>query len=392
MHGTERGARHDGLGERHGLKLVYTADVLANVSGGVRRTGEYLGNVDLKSTIDADRLFGWQDTIFFVYLLNNHGGEPSEHAGAVQAVSNIEAPSTTKLFEAWVQKSLYQDRISFLAGLYDLNSEFYVTESSELFLNDSFGAGKDLSQTGRNGPSIFPTTSVGLRVKAEPMPSLYLQAVALDGVPGDPDNPRGTRIRFAEGDGALIAAEFGYLRGDGSGRAGKYALGTWRYTARFDDLTDIDSEGLPRQRTDRGVYVLVEQGVYREANAPEQGLDAFMRSGRANPDVNRFAYALGAGIVYTGLIPGRPRDQLGLSLAKARNGGKYQRLQRVAGAPVTEAETVFELTYRAQVRPWLAVQPDVQYVVHPDTDPTVRNAWVAGVRVEMSFEHDAHPW
>ncbi|WP_169924142.1 carbohydrate porin [Sulfurifustis variabilis] len=392
MHGTERGARHDGLGERHGLKLVYTADVLANVSGGVRRTAEYLGNVDLKSTVDADRLLGWQDTIFFVYLLNNHGGEPSEHAGAAQAVSNIEAPSTTKLFEAWVQKSLYQERLSFLAGLYDLNSEFYVTESSELFLNDSFGTGKDLNQTGRNGPSIFPTTSVGMRVKAEPMPSLYLQAVALDGVPGDPDNPRGTRIRFAEGDGALIVAEVGYLADGKSERSSKYALGTWRYTARFDDLLYVDSEGLPRQRTDRGVYFLAEHGMYREADAAEQGLDVFLRYGRANSDVNRFAHALGAGAVYTGLVPGRPQDQLGLSLAKARNGGKYQRLQRLAGAPVTEAETVFELTYRAQVRPWLAVQPDVQYVVDPGTDPTLKNAWVVGVRVEMSFEHDAHPW
>ena len=44
-----------------------------------------------------------------------------------------------------------------------------------------------------------------------------------------------------------------------------------------------------------------------------------------------------------------------------------------------------ELTYRFLATRWLYVQPDLQYVINPDTDPTRRNAVVAGVRLTASF-------
>jgi len=33
----------------------------------------------------------------------------------------------------------------------------------------------------------------------------------------------------------------------------------------------------------------------------------------------------------------------------------------------------------------LTVQPDLQYVIHPDTDPSIRNAWVLQLRFEIAF-------
>jgi porin len=48
-------------------------------------------------------------------------------------------------------------------GLYDLNSEFDVIEAAALFLNPSHGIGPDFAQSGRNGPSIFPVTSLAIR-------------------------------------------------------------------------------------------------------------------------------------------------------------------------------------------------------------------------------------
>ena len=44
-----------------------------------------------------------------------------------------------------------------------------------------------------------------------------------------------------------------------------------------------------------------------------------------------------------------------------------------------------ELTYLAQLRSWLAVQPDLQYVVNPGTDPTHKNALVTMLRFEIAF-------
>ena len=59
-----------------------------------------------------------------------------------------------------------------------------------------------------------------------------------------------------------------------------------------------------------------------------------------------------------------------------------------------DQETVLELNYLAQVTPWLTVQPDIQYIVHPGglvpnpSDPnggTTGAALVLGARTTIAF-------
>ena len=95
-----------------------------------------------------------------------------------------------------------------LAGLYDLNSEFYRLQSA-LFLNSSFGIGPEFAQSGVEGPSIFPDTSVGMRIAFKPAEGLVVRIAALDGVPVD--RPDGSRGIFKPGDGALIVGEVAFL-------------------------------------------------------------------------------------------------------------------------------------------------------------------------------------
>ena len=59
--------------------------------------------------------------------------------------------------------------------------------------------------------------------------------------------------------------------------------------------------------------------------------------------------------------------------------------QRAQGLQVTNAETAIELTYLFQVNSWLALQPDLQYVITPNTTSTIPNAWALQLRFEMSF-------
>ena len=376
---------------RHGIDIgvKYKGDHISNAFGGLRRGSQYLDNIDYTLGVDAEKLFGWKGTSFFFSLLSNHGGAPSSLVGDAQIVSNIEAPTTTKLYHAWIQQSLWDNSLSVRVGLYDLNSEFYVTETAGLFLNSSSGIGIEVAQTGQNGPSIFPTTSLGLRIKAEPVSEFYLQTVVLDGVPGEPDDYRGTHLRLCKEDGALAAAELGYRAGTEENPTrffGKYALGAWFYTAKFDDLLDVDENGDPVKRIDNmGIYVLAEQEVFRESSVPGQGLALFARFGIANGNINQFDFYLGYGFAYTGLIPGRDEDQIGFAVAHAYNGKKHKQLMEMQGTPADDAETNLEFTYRGQVTPWLGVQPNLQYVINPGTDPALNNAIVFGVRFEISL-------
>ena len=80
-----------------------------------------------------------------------------------------------------------------------------------------------------------------------------------------------------------------------------------------------------------------------------------------------------------------PDDQLGLGLANAHNGSDYMTGQRMQGQAVTSAEKTIELTYLIQVNSWLALQPDLQYVITPNTTTAIPNAWAFQFRIEMTF-------
>jgi porin len=207
----DHGAARRRLNERgYEALAVYTADYFSNRRGGIERGSVFLGNLDLLFTLDAETAFGWTGTTFFVYILGTHGGDPSDLVGDAQGLDNIAAPSTIKLYELLGEVRL-APQFSLLAGLYDVNSEFDVIDTSQDFINSSFGIGPDFSQSGRNGPSIFPITSLGLRAKIQPSMRFYLQAAALDGVSGDPDDPKGTRISINDNEGALFVGEGGWL-------------------------------------------------------------------------------------------------------------------------------------------------------------------------------------
>jgi porin len=382
--------------------LAYDGAAFANLGGGARRGGTYTGNLNLQLNVDAASLFGWPDTIAYLDALRLQGGLPSSFIGDAQGVSSTSAPNALKLYEAWVQKNFLGNRVSVLAGLYDLNSEFYRLQSAGLFLNSSFGIGPEFAQSGAAGPSIFPDTSVGMRFALKPAAGVVIRTGVFDGVPLD--RPNGSRAAFKSGDGALIVGEVAFLDrpqlstrpASGRMRIGrqamlgeydaKVAVGAWHYTATLDDLSETQPDGQPvRHRGSSGFYALGDRLLYRSVDRPERKLTGFVQAGVGDSRVDRFGAYLGAGFTAVGMFEGRATDELGMALAYARNGSHYMSAQRVQGLPVTNAEKTIELTYLVQCNSWLALQPDLQYVIAPNTTTAIPNAWAFQLRVEVSF-------
>jgi len=129
--------------------------------------------------------------------------------------------------------------------------------------------------------------------------------------------------------------------------------------------------------------VIGDAVVYKGADGRD--LRVFGQAGIGDSRVDRFGWYAGGGVDIAGVIPGRPNDEVGIALAMARNGGHFIASQTAAGQPVGRAETTVELAYLAQVTSWLHVQPDLQYVFKPNTDPRVPNALVGLLRVELAF-------
>ena len=370
----------------------YTGELVWSATGGARRGATIPGAAGAQVTLLLKRLIGWRGASLFVFALGTHGGAPSGLVGDVQGVSNLEAPPRVLLEEVWLQQNLFGNRLSWLAGRYDLNSEFYRLQSAGLFINSSFGIGPELAQSGAAGPSIFPNTAVGTRIALKPSPNVVWRAAVLNGMPVD--RPEGGTRLFAPGDGALLVSEVALLtrpdsvgmprqrrfaigRGPARPYAGKLAVGAWYYTARFPDLVGTLPGGTPeRHRGSGGAYLIADQRL-------GEALTAFAQLGLGDGRVNQIGGYLGGGLTLTGPWSSRPQDELGLAVAAARNGSHYEEAQSAAGVRAA-GETTLELTYLAQLSSWLAVQPDLQYVIHPGGLRGLRSAVVPGLRIAAS--------
>ena len=357
----------------------YTQEFWRLDSGGAEPGSAALAKGDLSIDVDGERALLLPGVhLFGRMIFDSNGSISADHVGDAQGISSIEAFTSYHVYEAWAERTIAGAHGSVRAGLYDLNSEFDSIPTAGLFANPSHGIGRDFSQSGRAGPSIFPVTSLALRIAALMDEQWAFRFAVLDAVPGDPDRPDVNTIHLDSDEGALMVAEVDYA----SGRLGKAGLGTWYYTARFcEQMTDQ----LARSRYDYGAfgtYAFADVQLHQWQGEHPHALSAWLRYGIANQDVHRFGAYMGSGIVLTGVL--REDDQLGLAMARAINGSDYRAAQAMQGVATNDAETNVELTWRVPLRKWLAIQPDVQYVFNPNTDPTLKDALVVGIRVELT--------
>ena len=358
--------------KRWSWDAVYKADLLRSAA-----TGSVLvGNLNLRANADADALFGWTGTILHTEALLNHGGKPNRRIGSTQGISNLEVvDSAARVYATWIQKD-FGDGKSLLFGLYDLNSEFYATDASGLLIHPSFGIGIDFSQSGRNGPSIFPNLGLALRAKVQHDGGYYTQFALIDGVPGDPDTPGRTVVRLKREDGALMVGEYGWQQGQADAaedaKLGHWGVGAWGYTQRSDRQDGSGSE------RNHGVYALAQAVLRGGQDARTTG---FVRAGLANRRVNAVDLAVDAGVLVE-----RPFGEAGpravtAGVALARFGRPYR---AAAPALVATRETTFEVGARWQ--PWasVAVQPLVQRTWNVGGRPG-EHATLVGARIEWSL-------
>ncbi|MGC3980043.1 MAG: carbohydrate porin [Steroidobacteraceae bacterium] len=357
----------------------FDAELWRNAQGGLGIGNRFLDHGIVSLTVNGETALGVPSLSFYGSTLFTNGQHINDDLiGSVQGISNIEAPAALRLYESWAEWLYGANKNSIKFGLYDVNSEFDTIETAGLFINPSHGIAPDFSQSGLNGPSIFPSTSLGLRSWHQRGP-WTLQLAVLDGIPGDPDHETRSTIKFGKHDGLLLLAETGIATESGL----RTAVGYWRYTAKFDDLLATDADGVAIQRdNNHGYYGFVDARLKAQQD-DSTGLNAYIRYGKANDDINAVSSYLGGGIVMTGL-PGRASDQLGLAVGTAMAGTPYREAQASQSLATTHHERITELTYFTPITPWLSLQPDIQYVEHAGFDAGVGHAWVFGLRLELT--------
>lgn len=366
--------------------IEYTADFWYVADGGLNTGSNYLDNLFLFLDIDGAKAYGIEGNTVRINFLNNNGGHPNNRIGSIEGIDNIETETNTfKLYELWMQQKFYDDRASVLLGLYDLNSEFFYLDMSANFLKPTFEVSQEIAQTGENGPGVFPTTGLAARLQFNPTEVTYIQAIVMEGEPGNADNPHGTQINLDDDEGVLLVGEIGFTPGvTDAGAFNKFALGVWQYSQSFDDQLEVDAGGNPIPRDSEGIYALSSYRFY-EDETTGQNFGAFLRGGVGDGDTAQTKWSYTAGVVAGGWVPNRPEGEFGLGMSQAQNSDKHMDVVAAAGEASDRRETGLEFYYRDTIIPGLILQPDVQYIINPGTNPEVDNAMAFALRAALTF-------
>ncbi len=346
------------------LSAAYAVD-LSVVEGSADDGFDRLDNLDLLATARLGSL-GWRGATVHAHLLGNSGSRPNDRAATLQGVDNIEVPKRgLRLFEAWLEQDFGGG--SLRAGLYDLNSEFYATDASGLLIAPPFGIGSELAATGSAGPSIFPSSALGIRGAIAIGRRGVMRAALLNARAGTLGDKGGVDRDFDEG--LLTIIEAG-REGEGT----KLMLGAWRYTKKVAPLDPAD----PRARNVQGVYVLAELPL-------DASWSGFVRAGISDGRAGPFRAGWQIGAQRSPAFASRPDSSVAFGLHAARVSGPERQRLRAETGPPAHAETGIELTFADRLFGPVIVQPDIQMIFKPGGLAKADPALVLTLRTIVEF-------
>ncbi|MBE7210936.1 MAG: carbohydrate porin [Gluconacetobacter diazotrophicus] len=431
------------------LGLIYTGEVFGNPAGGYRQGAVYNGLLTAGLDIDFGKLLGWNGLKFHGLTYESHGPNGTNlYTRDLNFYSSINAYDSFRLSELWLQASLLKNVVNLRVGQEEVDAEFATTIGGALFLHSNFGALPTLTLNVPTPtyPEADPAARLRLNTLHG---HFYFQAGVYAGNAnadrdGDPNpgfragnayNDDGVRFPISGNQGLLSVYEAGYLRNyrkDDPGLPGAYRVGGFYHTGDFSDaflnaadpfLTLPPVDARPRvHHGDGGFYAVAEQVLYRPRN-PRGGnedvatsaaapignaedsplglngvpapagseLRVFGRLGIGQGDRSLTDFYVEAGLNYRAPLPGRDQDVFGVGFTYTSLSDDARRLVRDADLlngerlPSPDYEGISEATYQANLAPWLSVQPDLQYIVHPGGSPRYGNALVVGVRTVVTF-------
>jgi len=398
------------------FKLQEQSEVWGNLTGGGRRATSYNGQTNAKLDIDLDKAVGWSGAEFFVNAFDIHGHGPTlSLVGNQQTVSSIEATPSVKLFDLWLDQSLFDKRLSVRVGQGGADEELMIAQYAGLFVNSSFGLPGMAAVDLPSGGPAYPLATPFARLKFQPNDNLSLIGAVFNGDPappggGDPQIRDRNGTAFRLNDHALTVGEIWYSPDPQASEAlpTTYKLGAWYASNHFADqrfdnagglLADPASTGRALQHTgDWAIYGIVDQMVWQRSGTKDQGIGIFLQVIGGPSDRNLSNLSITGGMNWRAPFASREEDAFGIAVAYLAISPAARRFSRdlvaFGGARSAYAanETVVEATYTAPITSYLTLQPDIQLVLNsgagvpgPFGSLPLTTAIVIGTRATIKF-------
>jgi len=388
--------------EERGINIGFSTvnEVWGNTMGGIQRGCVTTSLLQGATAVDLEKLMGWKGASFYSRWLYLYGQDPAANlVGNIFTVSNIAGYSTFRNIDLWIEQKLVDDKVALRVGQLEADSDFAISEYGAIFINSTFGWPAFLYTSIPNGGPNYPVGAPGVYLKLKPIEPLTLKFAVYQGnVFAQNVNNHGFTWDLSADNGFLYMSEACYQYEEYA-MPGQVKAGAWFLTGSMPSVNNPNTTVWGNT----GYYGIIDQMLYRSPCCHEQshklsdeGLGVFGRVSYEPSDRNFMDFYCDTGFDYKGLIPTRHNDIFGIGFAYGQvSNGMRSPQADVGGNPtftppdVTATslnyEMAFETSYVAQVTPWMVLQPDMQYIIHPGATSQVGNALVVGLRATVNF-------
>ena len=354
--------------------IQYIGMAAHNVAGGARTRSEYAGQLTIGAGVDLDRIAGIGGGTFQLAVNNRHGRNLNATAGLEllqQPQAIFGAGQIWRLSQAFYRQQLGTEEVKI--GRMSVGEDF---GTAACFFESLYFCG---IVPGHVTPGYWYNPPVGVwgaRVRSTDRLG-YTQVGVYERNPTNLREDRGFYLGTAGQTGALVPVEraFAVQLGGDPGRAGLYKIGIWYDTSISDDLVrdrsggNVLLSGLPRAqaRGRWGGYIVARQQLSPPRADGSGALNLFASGTLTDARTNLIRSIMVAGVIWSGLIPGRPRDEVGLAIGRTRINDRLTRAQAAIpdGRPPQRGEWSGELTYSIVVHPAFSLRPNVQIYHRP---------------------------
>jgi len=354
----------------------YLGEYAANPIGSGKHGQAFAGQFDLGANVDLGKFVGLQGGTLHVLMTERAGdsltGNTVNNSIPVQQIYAGRRGETYQLTIFTYEQKLFNGLVDVEAGRTDVSvdfieSPFYCDFQSNASCANPSLMGDDTATT------FYPVASWGGRITLAPTPNLYVKTGIYQSAPAlGPANDHGFDWGTGPSTGFLWPIEAGYTdTTPGAAAPNQYDVGVildrTSYTAPFY------SASAPARYGRTLLYVQAQQLLYQAAPNSPRGLYMFgVAMNGASGGEQEANASVEVGAVYQGAFASRPDDTAGLLVNEIHYNNRF--LNALYTTRLAEGGTgrpksnliMLELNYSVQVTPWLAVMPNIQYVINPD--------------------------
>ncbi len=364
-------------------EVIYTGESFNVARGdtGSKRNTNYRSNLDVVLNIDFEAMGLWDGGRLFIYGENVAG--TLHPVGEIQFFSNIDSTVSdtarrefTTIAEYWYEQYFMDDTAWFKLGKQDANADFAYTDLGGDFINSSFGLPPNIPLP------TFPSQALGIAAFFNVLEDVTLAFGIYDGTAAS--GPQGVRWGFDtlghNGAISLAQLEFRGQNGPGGQHPSTFRIGAWHHT---DNDQWVSFDPAATQFADNyGAWTSIDYLLFKESYVGDntEGIGVFLQGSWAPENRNMIANSTIGGLSYKGLLPGRDADLIGAGVGLARLSEQYLAAELDNGNKLESREIVTELFYKFQLSPFIALQPDLQFISSPGA--LSDDVFLAGLRFE----------